>query len=351
MMRRLSLSIAALSVAAVALVGCAPPSSGGGETELESVTIATPSPSPLPWIGYYVADALGFYTEEGLDVEVVGSVPGDNSARALDNETVDYAGVSITVGLPVVASHEAGELVWVGFSDVWPFHISVLPDSDIASYKDLKGQKIAIRDDGDTGPVTTMLADGGLVEGDYELVRLGEGATLATGLVQGQVAAMFGSPFNEAFVAAQTGTEVRRLPSDNFDQFVNSGLMTHSENIDTAAKIARAVAKAWVWVEENPEDAIEMLAQAQPAAVTDKAGALDTLKVILSLNSPAIERHWAADADALAAQVEILDAEGDLDAAALIDEDALALAWAFDEDALRTAAKAGDREAAAGLND
>jgi len=317
---------------------------------MQSVSIATPSASALAWMYYYIAEPLGFYEEEGLDVEIVGSLPGDNPAQAIANGIVDFAGAQLSLGLPVIETG-AADLVWVGFSDNWPFNISVMPDSSIDAMDELEGKKIGIRDDGDAPPAAAMLGANGLEEGDYELVRLGQGATVATALVQGDIDAMYASPLNEGFVETQTGESVRRLDSGEFEDFISSGFMTPTEDIETGIKLARAVAKAWVWASENLESAVDLLAQMQPEAVPDRDQAIATMTIGLQPSLPALEAQWAVDPAVLDAQIQVFSPGSDLTAADILDESARERVWAFDVDALREAARADDAPAAADLNE
>jgi len=353
---RWSASIAAVALTALTLGGCASspePSSGASGSDgqvVEHVTVATPSASPLAWLYYYIPGPLGFYEEEGLDVEIVGSVPNGNPAQAIATGTVDFAGAQLSLGLPVIESG-AADLVWLGFSDDWPFNISVMPDSPVQKISDLAGKRIGIRDDGDVEPATAMLTGNGVAANDFELVRLGQGAAVAAALVQGQVDAMYASPLNEGFVEAQTGTAVRRLPSGEFERFVSSGFMTPRDEVDTGIRVARAVAKAWVWAQENLESAVDLLASIQPEAVPDKAQALATMQVGIVPALPALAAEWAVDPDVLDAQIQVVSPGSSLRAADIVDDDARAKVWAFDVAALRLAARDGDIEAAHGLND
>jgi len=351
---RLGGVVSLIAGAALALSACAQPAAAPnpGETtpEPHRVAIATPSASALAWLFYHIAEPLGFYEEEGLEVEIVGSIPGGNPAQAIANDIVDFAGAQLSLGLPVIESG-AAELVWLGFSDNWPFNISVMPSSPITEISDLAGKKIGIRDDGDAPPATAMLTANGVKEGEFELVRLGQGATVATALVQGEVDAMYASPLNEGFVETQTGESVRRLPSGEFERFVSSGFMTRTDDVDVAIRVARAVAKAWVWAEENLGSAIDLLAEVQPEAVPDRAQALATMEVGIGPSRPALSAQWAVDGDVLNEQIQVFSPGSELRAEDVVDDGARAQVWAFDVAALRLAARDGDIDAARGLND
>lgn len=348
--RRIGAFTAAVLVA-VTLAGCAgSTSTSETDSQTEHVSVATPSASALAWMYYYIAEPLGFYEEEGLDVELVGSVPGNNPAQAIATGTVEYAGAELSNALSVIEAGDA-DLVYLGFSDSWPFRISVLDDSPITTYAELSGTKIGIRDEGDVESATAMLADAGLSADDYELVRLGQGATVAASLVSGDIDAMYASPLNENFVKTQTGTAVRRLPSDHFDEFVNSGFLTDRANLDVGVRIARAVAKSFVWAEENLESAIDLLMEVQPQAVSDRASAIETMRIGIADSLDQLHADWAVDPAVLDAQIEVLAPESGLTSADIVDDTARSEVWAFDVDALRAAAQANDPSAAHGLND
>ncbi|WP_159500165.1 ABC transporter substrate-binding protein [Microbacterium sp. 18062] len=338
----------ALVLTAALVAGCTGPAPSA-TNDLAHVTVATPSPSALAWMYYYIAEPLGFYEEEGLEVELVGSVPGNNPAQAIATGSVEYAGAQLSLALPVIESDDA-DLVYLGFSDRWPFRISVLDDSPITSYAGLSGKEIGIRDEGDVAPATAMLTDAGLEEDDYELVRLGQGATVAASLVSGDIDAMYASPLNENFVKTQTGTAVRRLPSAHFDEFVNSGFLADRAHIDVGTRIARAIAKAFVWSEENLDSAIDLLAEVQPEAVTDRDAAIETMSIGIVDSLEQLHTEWDIDPNVLDAQIQVFSPGSTLTAQDIVDDDARAAVWAFDLNALRAAARAGDVAAAKGLN-
>lgn len=348
-------AVAALIAGVLVLAGCGSDTadSASATASLKSVKVGTVSQSPLPWIGYYVADKLGFYKEEGFKVEIIANVPGGVTSQAILNKVIDFGGSSTQQSMSTIAQAPDAKLVYAGFDAAWPFHISVLADSPIKKIADLKGKAIGVRDEGDTVGVTSLLADGGLSEGDYTLSRLGQGGTAAASLVNGTVNAMYGTSNNEDPVKKATGTAVRRLGSPNFDKFVNSGLMGPMSKSEDLGKLARAIFKAWVWVRANPESALDMLIEMQPAAVPDRAVALATLnKNNKELNGPQLERKGAPPEDSVwAAEVKLFTPAGaHIDPASIVDTSALKTAWSFQLEKLEAAAKANDPKKALGLN-
>lgn len=129
----------------------------------------------LNYLSIYVADAKGFFKDEGLENETV-VISGPLSIAALLSGDVDFSGAG---GSGMRAALKGAPVKGIMFqADKVTFYLVV--DPSIKSAADLKGKKIAIGSPGDTQDrIMTMFAErGGLAARD--LIRISMGADTAT---------------------------------------------------------------------------------------------------------------------------------------------------------------------------
>ncbi len=166
--RRRLATIGGLALAAaLAFTACSPSGGGSGETEGAGDGELTPVKLQLQWLpqgqfaGYFAAQELGYFEEEGLEVEIIPSggdiVPQD----ALANGDVDYA---IAWVPKVLGSIEQGanltEIAQI-FQRSGTLQVS-WADSGIDSVADFEGKKIGSWGFGNEWEIFAAMADEGL---------------------------------------------------------------------------------------------------------------------------------------------------------------------------------------------
>src|ERR1044072_7403412 len=128
----------------------------GSSVRAEKIRTAIPQAN-LNYLSIYVADAKGFFRDEGLDNETV-VISGPLSIAALLSGDVDYSGAggsgmrAALKGAPIKGFYFQAEKV--------TFYL--VADPSIKSAADLKGKRIAIGSPGDTQDrIMTMFAERG----------------------------------------------------------------------------------------------------------------------------------------------------------------------------------------------
>lgn len=136
----------------------------------EKIRTAIPQAN-LNYLSIYVADAKGFFRDEGLDNETV-VISGPLSIAALLSGDVDYSGAG---GSGMRAALKGAPIKGFYFqADKVTFYL--VADPSIKSAADLKGKRIAIGSPGDTQDrIMTMFAERGGVA-PRELIRISMGA-------------------------------------------------------------------------------------------------------------------------------------------------------------------------------
>lgn len=190
--------------------------------DLEEINVLTPLPRHTAWYPLIVGEALGYFAEEGVAVELVngGDLP---STAFLENGQVDIASLDPS---EVILAHERG----FDFDVVYEvMHgavegIFVLESAEAQSLADLAGTTIGIVGESDRGLLLSALGHAGLSGDDVTIAVLGESAPLlANSLNNGQVSAVVGAISDFVAIKSQ-GIDVRsvlppemsEMPANNF---------------------------------------------------------------------------------------------------------------------------------------
>lgn len=128
-----------LLVLAIVLAGCARPT----PAPLDEVTVQLSWFHDVEFVGFYVAEAQGFYTEEGLRVQLVAGGP---TVDALAEVTSGRAHFGIVTGDQIIRARAAAQDV-VAISSIFrqsPLIVMALADSGIRRPEDLVGKTVGV---------------------------------------------------------------------------------------------------------------------------------------------------------------------------------------------------------------
>jgi len=182
-------AIGAWTVLALVLAGCgASPSPSGatvGAPEKKHLVVAVGGVSQFIYLPLTLAKQLGYFQDEGLDIEIQSLRGGGEAARALIGGSAD-----IVTGFydHTIQTQPKGErLVMVCLYDRFPglvLLVSKRAASQIQSVKDLRGKKIGVTAVGSSTHfmVGYLLSRNGLKLDDVTIVQAGTGATFASAL-------------------------------------------------------------------------------------------------------------------------------------------------------------------------
>jgi NitT/TauT family transport system substrate-binding protein len=216
-------------------------------------------------VGYPYATlpkALGYYQQEGLDVQVV---PGQSSAAVAQLLLSGRADVGLAQPDPIVIQRVKLKIPLVSFYAVCrreTNRIVVNPNSPIQSVHDLKGKRVGVNDLG-SGSATYLraaLKQAGMSLSDVQLLSVGYGTPAFEALKNKRVDAEV--TFTGGIARQQVaGYALRVLPAppSEADQYSYNLFATQSflaKNSDVIARLGRATAKATVFLKVNPEAAV-----------------------------------------------------------------------------------------------
>jgi len=267
----------------------------GGNGELAEFTFMFPVQDEIQFYPWYVADELGYFEQEGLDVTLEAA---DGSSAAIQQLIAGNADAALPAPGAFLTGVASGQpLKWIyslQYSNIFTFVATA--DSGITAVEDLSGHKVGISEPsgGEVPLVRAILRDAGLTEGeDVELVPIGEGSSLTLeALRTGQVDAYSSSVFDVAAIEA-AGIDVNVILPDDAAAYPADGVVTTEEVISTRrddlAGFLRATSKAIVFAETNPDATLDILAKVSPEAFEDEALAKRFFEVATDLTTPPAE--------------------------------------------------------------
>lgn len=278
----------------------APPTTeaGGEETtttaaqELTPVTLALTNQRAIQYAEFYAADALGFFEEEGLDVEIVIVSGSSATVQQIVAGNVDVGNPS---GPAVAQGFAQGnclkQLFTISYKNV--FGLATPEATSIESLEDLAGSVIGVSEPGggEIPLIRAIMASVGLQEGeDYQLLPIGEGGPVTfQALENGDAQAYSSSIFDVASLEA-AGMPLRQLMPEEFQYFqATSPVVTceyYEANKDLLAGLGRAIAKGAAWVEANQDQAKQLTRDVEPELWEDEALAEAFWQATADLNTP-----------------------------------------------------------------
>jgi NitT/TauT family transport system substrate-binding protein len=260
---------------------------------LTQVDFLLPSGPGLAFWTAVVADELGYFEEEGLDLTVQGTDGGPFVVQQVAAEAAEFgvgAGGSILLGYE---QDENYNLVY-DFSTHNVFDIWVIEDSDIQTLADLEGRTLGVKDlaDGSVADATVLLLKEDLVFGEsVPVVTLGEGGAvhaqaLMSGTVDAFTVAWDEIPGLRAALEAE-GHGLRCIECGAESIRGSQAVMVPKSFVESNPQhvegMGRALAKASAFGRANPEAARLIVKEVNPEEQVDD----DVARAIFEL---AIER-------------------------------------------------------------
>lgn len=214
-----------------------------------------------------LADELGLFEREGLDVELVApadpSAPPRLVAAGQGDIAISYQPnlhLQIKEGLPVT---------WIGTLVETPLNsLVVLKDGPVQQIADLKGRKVGFSVGGfEDAILGKMLEGAGLSLDDVELINVN--FSLSPSIISGQVAGVIGAfrnfELNQMDIVESPGKafypEEHGVPV--YDELI---YIAHMDKADDPRFLAfmRAVEAATIYLTNHPDEGLDLFIQAHP---------------------------------------------------------------------------------------
>lgn len=346
MPKKRALAPAALILTSLLLASCASPSTpGAGSGELTEIRFAPTAPLPSYWPAYWLADGLGFYEDEGLDVEIIDA--GTAVQALLLTDGLEFAGTGQDF-IPQGAELEG--LQYFLATDRYPWVVITFADGDVKELTDLDGGKIGINAPHDSLDAELIMSAAGVPKENYELIPVGEDRAALIAMENGDIDAFVGAYQSMDFLPTISDRELVTVANEELENWHNIGIMTTVDKLEnereTSIAFARAVARATVWQYENPELAAEILSEVTPDWAGSTEEGLRLLYLANDFNRDIYENQGRYDMENLQGIIDTFAELGFIDssypAESIATNDFIDEIWSFDVEAEKEAARNGE---------
>ncbi|MGO3885645.1 MAG: ABC transporter substrate-binding protein, partial [Mycetocola sp.] len=276
-----------------------------------------------------VAEELGYFAEEGINLEIVNTTDSTSIIQGVDSGSLEIGSTPPEPLWQTIAAGGDVELVY-NYIRQQTGSIAVLADSDITDVSDLAGARIGQASLGVSNLLLSngILAEAGLEEDvDFSNLAVGTGAAALQALETDQVQAL--SLWDTEYAAfEEQGTALRYFTTPEVESLFSTTYFTSPEyaeqNPDVVAGFGRAMAKATLFTTTNPEAALRIMYEAYPDTVlagvdedtqlaTDLV-ALERRVTLLTAGDPQDNASWGEyNADAVTAWADFAVNSGIID--------------------------------------
>lgn len=316
------------------------------ETPSESTTVSFAPTAPLPvyWPYYYIAEPLGFYEDEGIDIEFENVQTAVQQSLLSGRLTFSGTGLDYIPQAPTLDDAPK----WFMNVDRYLWVMVTLADSEFQTAADLQGGRIGINAPHDSLDADFLMGAAGVPQGDYELIPVGEDLPALVQLEDGAIDAFVtAGAVSVAAIRDFTDTELRIIENEAAESFYNVGSMLTLDQLesdrDLAVRFGRAVARGMVWTWENPEATGRLIFEMFPDAAESEEQAIRLIEAGNEANRASYDARGAMELDVyqemvdMHAEVELI--EETYDASILFTNELIEEIWDFDVEAEAEAAR------------
>jgi NitT/TauT family transport system substrate-binding protein len=234
---------------------------GCGGDELKPVTLQLNWFHEAEFVGYYVAEAKGFYEHEGLDVTILEGGPGTPARDTVLNGTSTFAITSFAEQHDLVLGGKPSVAVMAAFQ-IPPLVIFALAASGISEPSDLAGKKVGVTTDYWRNVLRQTLTAAGVDIGQVSEVDVETDQMQL--LFDGSVDAWLGYAQDEPIRAEMAGYAVKSIYPADFGIGGYEGLLiTHQGMVDKSPELVQAFVNAsydgWRYAVEHADEAAQIL--------------------------------------------------------------------------------------------
>ncbi|MDE2792651.1 MAG: ABC transporter substrate-binding protein [Paracoccaceae bacterium] len=245
-------------------------------------------------LGEVVAKRMGFYEEEGIELEVTPGGPGVDGVASVAAGRAEVGQLSSSPSLMLARSAGIPVKAFAAGYQKHPFTYFSLSGNPIQSAADMVGKTIA------TQPTAVillraLLAKNGIAEDQVEIVKMGSDMNQ---LMTGQAAAVTGWQTNTNALKILGDDRVDLMLWDTGIQLYANVYYTTDDMLedhgDALTRFLTGSARGWGYARENPEAAVDhLVAEYQNL---DRASELDAVGPVLgfSFDGTTAANGWAA---------------------------------------------------------
>ncbi len=246
--------------------------------ELQHIDLGVGFIPNVQFAPFYVAQAKGFYAEEGLDVALEYGFENDFVALTAQGSRQ----FAVASGDQVILARAQGlPLVYVmKWYERFPVGVMALSETGIESPQDLAQHKVGIP--GLFGATfvgwKALVHATELDEGTVDLTEIG--FTQAAAVSEGQIDAALVYLANEPVQLSEEGMEVNVIEVSEYMDLVSNGIVTNEtvieENPDLIRKLVRGTLRGLAYTIDHPDEAFEIVREFVPE-ITDEDAPIQRL--------------------------------------------------------------------------
>jgi ABC-type nitrate/sulfonate/bicarbonate transport system substrate-binding protein len=266
--RLLPLALTAILAGALTglLIACGDSATSPEELSTREVSLQLNWFHEAEFVGYYVADAKGFYADNGLSVDIREGGPGDPAIDHVLDDTADVALSSFAEQKAAIAEERPLVAVMATFQ-IPPLVIFSLAESGITEPADLMGRRVGVTTDYWRGVLDETLKAAGVDASRVAPVEVEAGSLEP--LFDGDVEAWLGYAQDEPIQAEVAGREVTTIfPSDygvgGYEGLVLVNQRTIGDDPDLVRGFVEASQQGWRYAVEHPDEAARILLEWAP---------------------------------------------------------------------------------------
>ncbi|MDJ0637320.1 MAG: ABC transporter substrate-binding protein [Paracoccaceae bacterium] len=269
---------------------------------LAQITVNMINPVPRSAVFYplVVGEALGYFEEEGVTVNLLPSDTSIPYVAFVQNGQADLAMLDQNETLSAVLAGANINTVYEVMQNA-PEGIAVLADGGAADMGALKGTTVGLVSDRDRAFLQAAMAIEGHSIDDVETVILGEsGPVLARAITNGDVSAIAGSVFDWAGLQA-AGVKLNLITPEGLLAAPANTFAIDTAMIDEKRDAMEGFLRAWskgIHVSTLRPDVVEkMLRMAVPEEWEDEAAGKALLEGVMPMNISTTERYGDVQRD------------------------------------------------------
>ncbi len=286
-LKRIGLILMLSILIALQITGCASGQTEAPSAPPEQVQLQLHWRHTIQFLGFYVAQNRGYYSEEGLEVittpatetSEMDKIPGRVALGDIEFSTNGYSTLmaNINAEISIIAA-------------IYQFSPSTLfarADSGIINLEDLAGHTIVIKSEAWRTVAIEMLQEAGLTADDVTFVP---GGFDMTPFYEGEVDVWTGFLTNEVIQARQLGFDVITFPLyeygvQEYQNMIYTSQALLNSNPDKAVRFLRASLRGWEWAVEHPEEAVDIMLEMFPEMASDRNFHLQAFRASIPLIS------------------------------------------------------------------
>jgi len=235
------------------------------EQELTKVTFRMNWKFTGPHAVYLLGKDLGFYEEEGIDLQIMEGNGSVTTGQLVGNKSDDFGLADATALVPIMAKGLPIKSVAM-ITPTSALAVVARKDSGIRTMKDLEGKKLVVTaGDSLTQIWPAVVAVNNLDASKIQLIYVDAAAKIPT-VLEGKADALLGSAGDQSSVMEDQGLDVVDLKFADYGvNILNLGIFIHEdmikENPDLIRRFLRATKKSHEALDANYDKALQLLTE------------------------------------------------------------------------------------------